>query len=276
MRISCIQTNPQENVEENINTAFDLIKKAADQGTELAILPEMFTYMGDEGRRINTCSKLNEDVFFRLSKLAKELQIHLIAGSHSEQIKNNNKKVFNTSVTYNPNGEMICVYRKLHLFNLYDEDGKPLFCESESYEAGKIPEGYNITTTSQEKWNALNIICYDLRFPEIIRSTNKKTNHYDVIFVPAAFVWQTGKNHWETLLRARAIENQCYVVACNQTGTFFNKEKRNYGHSMIIDPWGNVIDKMGEEIGILSAEILKSEILTSRSRLPALHDRVIY
>jgi nitrilase len=94
--------------------------------------------------------------------------------------------------------------------------------------------------------------------------------------VPAAFTWQTGKEHWEILLRARAIENQCYVVACNQTGYFYNQQKRNYGHSMVVDPWGNIVARLEEECGILSCEITKETIELSRTRLPALQDRKIF
>ena len=276
MLISCIQVNPQNDVKENLNIALKLISEAAKAGSEIVVLPEMFTYMGDESLRKNTKNKIGEGVFEELKIAARELNIILIAGSHSEEIKDKTNKVFNTCLAFNKKGEIISTYRKLHLFNLKDKNGNPLYCESDSYESGEFPQGYTIDT-KEGTWNALNIICYDLRFPEIIRNNvTKKTKPYDIIFIPAAFTWQTGKDHWEVLLRARAIENQCYIVACNQTGTFFNGQKKNYGNSMVIDPWGRIVARMGEECGILSTEIHKELIDDSRVRLPALTDRKLF
>ncbi|WGL58923.1 nitrilase-related carbon-nitrogen hydrolase [Pigmentibacter sp. JX0631] len=272
MLISCIQTNPQNDVKENVRNIISQIKIAAQEGSEVIVLPEMFSYMGDEKQRKYTKSKLKEDIFKELQDVSKENNIILVAGSHSEEISENPEKVFNTCVTYNKSGELISIYRKLHLFNLKDADGKPLYCESNSYEYGSMAEDYTLVT-SEGNWKALNIICYDLRFPENIR--NQKNFPFDIIFVPAAFTWQTGKEHWEILLRARAIENQCYVVACNQTGFFYNNQKRNYGNSMVIDPWGQIVARMGEEVGILSAQISKDKILESRAKLPAIVDRKI-
>jgi predicted amidohydrolase len=225
---------------------------------------------------MQTKNKIGEGVFKKLQQAAIEFNINLISGSHSEEITNSHNKVYNTCVTFNKNGEIISTYRKLHLFNLKDKNGNPLYCESDSYESGNSPQGYTLES-SEGSWNAFNIICYDLRFPEIIRSNpSSKIKPFDVIIIPAAFVWQTGKDHWEILLRARAIENQCYVVACNQTGRFFNDQKRNYGNSMVIDPWGNIVARMDEECGIFTADIKREIIEESRIRLPALLDRKIF
>lgn len=273
MIVSCIQTNPQNNVQENVKNIIEQIKKATQEGAEIVVLPEMFTYMGDEKQRKLTKNKLNEGVFQELQESAKANEIILVAGSHSEDYANNPDKVYNTSVTFNKNGEIISIYRKLHLFNLKDKNGNPLYCESDSYAFGNMSEDYTLAT-KEGNWKALNIICYDLRFPENIR--NQKNFPFDIIFVPAAFTWQTGKDHWEILLRARAIENQCYIVACNQTGFFYNNQKRNFGNSMIIDPWGHVVARLNEEVGILSADISKEKILESRARLPATTDRKIW
>ncbi len=275
MLISCIQMNPQNDMKENLNLTLNLITKAAKTGSEIVVLPEMFSYMGDESLRKNTKNKIGEGTFEELQIAARELNINLVAGTHSEEIKGIPHKVYNTCVTFDKKGEIISTYRKLHLFNLRDKNGNPLYCESDSFESGEAPQGYTIDS-NEGLWNALNIICYDLRFPEIIRNNvTKKIKPYDIVFVPAAFTWQTGKDHWEVLLRARAIENQCYIVACNQTGTFFNGQKKNFGNSMVIDPWGRIVARMGEECGILTTEIHKEMIDDSRLRLPALSDRKI-
>lgn len=271
MFISCIQTNPQDNMEKNIATAFDLVSTAASAGSKFVLLPEMFTYMGEESVRKKTKGHLKSGLFLKLSNLARELKITLIAGSHSEAVPGNENKVYNTCVTFDSNGEIISVYRKLHLFNLKDVNGNPIYCESDSFEVGEPPVPYMIhDKETNETWNALNIICYDIRFPEVIRHNKQSA---DIVFIPAAFTWQTGKDHWEVLLRARAIENQCFVVACNQTGFHTDGKKRNYGHSMVIDPWGNVIAKLGEECGILNCILDKTLIKESRIRLSALGDR---
>lgn len=271
MLIACIQTNPQENMAENIETTFSLVKQAAQNGARVVVLPEMFTYMGQESERKKTQHTLDQGVFSDLKNLAKQLHIVLIGGSHAETPTHQSEKVFNTCATFDQNGENLSVYRKLHLFNLKDPLGNPIYCESNSFEQGEKPVPYVIKDPdTQQDWQALNIICYDTRFPEIIRNSKQKI---DVLFVPAAFTWQTGQAHWQVLLRARAIENQCFVVACNQTGFYGKDKKRNYGHSMVIDPWGQVLAQQGEECGFLSCKLDKNLITQSRAKLPALDDR---
>lgn len=272
MQISCLQTNPQENIEENVNFIMSQIRLAKENSAQVVVLPEMFTYMGEERNRYKTKSNLNEGIFSKIQLLAKELDVHIIAGSHSETIENKNDKVYNTSVAYSNQGEIISVYRKIHLFNLKDKLGKKLYCESDSFEHGSSSSIYNINCNGTV-WKAFTIICYDLRFPEIIRNLKEPV---DILFVPAAFTWQTGRDHWEILLRARAIENQCYVVACNQAGYYSNEQKRNFGNSMVIDPWGTVVSRLGEEVGFLNASVSKEKIEDCRQRLPVLQDRRLY
>lgn len=271
MRLSCLQTNPQQNCEENVEYIFEQARLAKKNNSELVVFPEMFTLMGDVNR-VKTASRIHESTFASIQALAKELNLSIVAGSHSEVVEGDTNKVYNTSITYDNCGEIISIYRKLHLFNLKDEQGNKIYCESDEFAEGQPPNIYNLHSDG-EVWKSCTIICYDVRFPEIIR--NLKEN-IDILFVPAAFTWQTGQDHWEILLRARAIENQCYVVACNQTGFYSNNKKRNYGNSMIIDPWGNIIARLGEESGILSATLSKKKIIESRQRLPALSDRKIH
>jgi len=270
MQISCIQTNPQQNLADNVKSLIEQVRIAKQSGSDLVVFPEMFTFMGSEAGRKETKSKITEGVFAKMQSLAQELDVYIVAGSHSETVENTDDKVYNTSVTYSNKGDVISQYRKIHLFNLKDEQGNKLYCESDVFAEGETLQQPFQIHFNGESWLALTIICYDLRFPEIIR---KQKEPIDILFVPAAFTWQTGKDHWEILLRARAIENQCYVVACNQTGLHSNQQKRNYGNSMVIDPWGNVVARLGEECGILSTVISKDKIVESRQRLPALVDR---
>ncbi len=271
MRISCLQTNPKDNLEENVQFLFKQAHLAKAQGAELIVFPEMFSYMGESSRRWSTRSSLNSGIFDKISLLAKELKTSIVAGSHAEEIPGDTEKVYNSCVAYDAAGNQISLYRKAHLFNLLSAEGKKLYCESDSFEAGAAPLPYTLRVGNEE-WHAFNIICYDVRFPEIVR----RHKPIDVLFVPAAFTWQTGIDHWEVLLRARAIENQCYVVACNQTGSYLEGAKKNYGNSMIIDPWGHVVARLGEEVGILSANISKEVLKEIRGKLPALKDRKIF
>lgn len=287
MKLALIQTNPQSDFDSNLKKSLDYIHKSAQMGADLVMLPETFLFMGHENERRLTWQKNSDEICDTLSAVASNLQIYLIAGSFDEthsgfstdtalsgslQFQVSQERVYNTCYAFTPNGNIISKYRKLHLFNLCDEHQQPIYCESDVYKVGTPPTSYEITC-GDDIWTALNIICYDLRFPEIVRSLNQPC---DVIFVPAAFTWQTGRDHWEILLRARAIENQCFVVACNQTGSSHEGKKQCYGNSMIVDPWGNILARLGEEEDILMCEISKSDIHKSRTKLPAIHDRKIF
>ena len=272
MKIGLIQTNPQDNIDSNIADAMKLLEKAVGLGADTVVLPEVFSYMGNEAGRLQSAERLGEGLFARLAQVALELEVNVIAGSHTEKASKHDR-VFNTAVSYGANGEVLSVYRKVHLFNLKDANGNPLYCESNVFESGRETNFFEIKTGG-DHWKCLTAICYDLRFPELFRKQISASGPLDIIFLPAAFTHQTGLDHWEVLLRARAIENQCYVVACNQTGFHSNGKKRNYGHSCVVDPWGRVVASMQEEVGILMCEMNKDAIAEARTRLPALADRV--
>ena len=270
--VACVQTNPQDDLARNLEEAVALVGKAAREGAHVVVLPEMFTYMGADSGRIATADAMGDGVFAKLAALAKECGIHLIAGSHAET-SGTAGRVFNTSVAYGPGGETLSTYRKIHLFNLRDEDGKPLYCESDTFAKGDTIAGWSLDAKGEQgptSLRCLTAICYDLRFPETFR---KET--FGVLFLPAAFTHQTGQDHWEVLLRARAIENQSWVVACNQTGMHSQGRKRNYGNSMVVDPWGRVTARLGEETGLLRTSIDTLALKDARNRLPALMDRVL-
>lgn len=270
MRISCLQLNPQTNFQENLSAAIEAVTQAAQSGADVVVLSEMFTYMGEVSKTKQYKNELHDGVFAQMQALAKKLKIILVAGSHAETVPQVDEKVYNTSLVFNQSGQMISTYRKVHLFNLKTKEGVPLYCEGDTFQAGnEAPSPFSLTV-GQESWSALNMICYDLRFPEVVRQVRTPI---DVLFVPAAFTWQTGQDHWEVLLRARAIENVCYVVGCNQTGFHTENQKRNYGNTIVIDPWGRVVARLGEECGTLTAELSKGVIEECRARLSALSDR---
>jgi predicted amidohydrolase len=273
MKISCLQTNPGANVVENnqqIEKMLSTLQPSADCAT-VAVLPEVFAVMGGDDLRLKSADDLGEGMFKTLSNWAKQRKIHLVAGTHAEKTSQKNK-VFNTATVFTSDGALLDVYRKIHLFNLKDANGNPLYCESDVFAQGEETSTFNIQS-GNDQWHCMNIVCYDLRFPEIVRREIWRSGPIDVLFVTAAFTHQTGKDHWEVLLRSRAIENQCFVVACNQTGFHTDGKKRNWGHSMVIDPWGHIIAQLGEEVGVLETRIQMETLQTARGRLPALQDR---
>jgi nitrilase len=184
-------------------------------------------------------------------------------------------KVYNTHQSFDPDGKAIFTYRKTHLFNLKSSDGVLEFRESDSFLPGAPPERLFDVTCGARVWKALTLICYDLRFPEIFRMQHFRTAPPEVVFLPSAFTHRTGKAHWEVLVRARAIENQCYIVACNQTGYFDGGLRRNYGHSIVVSPWGEVILDMGEPEGIGMVDLSHEDVFRCRDQLPALRNRVL-
>ena len=274
MKVICIQTNPDSNLKSNIRKIelqLQNIEKDSS-GTGVVVLPEVFAVMGSDELRKESASALGEGIFKTAAEWARKLGYYVVAGSHAESAEGQNK-VFNTATAFDPHGKLINVYRKIHLFNLRDAEGLPLYCESDVFLQGEDTSTFSIENKT-ETWKCMTIVCYDLRFPEIVRREISRSGSIDILFVPAAFTHQTGKDHWEVLLRARAIENQCYVVACNQTGYHSEGRKRNWGHSMVVDPWGQIVSSADEGEGIISTKIAKEAIQSSRIRIPSLTDRV--
>ena len=194
-------------------------------------------------------------------RIARELGIDLVAGSFSE--KTGEQRGANTSVHIGPDGEDRAVYRKIHMFDV--EVGGQVYRESETEEPGDAT-----VTTEVEGWKLGLTVCYDLRFPELYRVL--ALEGAELVTVPAAFTLFTGKDHWELLLRARAVENQCYVVAANQWGTFADG-KAAYGRSLIADPWGVVLAEAPDEDCVISAELDRGRMEDIRRRLPSLANR---
>jgi predicted amidohydrolase len=200
----------------------------------------------------------------RLSAIAKENNIYLIAGTIPLEASDP-QKVLNTTLVFDPQGQIIGRYDKIHLFGFQTQTER--YQESETIEAGNDPGLLKIAIDGQE-WVFGLSICYDLRFPELYRALGQVDCHV----IPAAFTYTTGKDHWEILLRARAIENQCYVLASAQGGTHLN-QRRTWGHSMLIDPWGEVLADLPEGEGFISGVLCKDKLNDVRSKLPALVHR---
>ncbi|MBM3382507.1 MAG: carbon-nitrogen hydrolase family protein [Betaproteobacteria bacterium] len=274
MKINCLQTNPGLSLEKNMSELESMLASLMLEPGQanVAVLPEVFAVMGSDELRRSSANNLGDGVFRTLSGWAKRTGQYLVAGTHGE-ISQQPGKVYNTATVFSAQGALMDVYRKIHLFNLKDANGTPLYCESDVFAEGQESSTFWIESGT-EKWHCMTIVCYDLRFPEIVRREISRSGPLDVLFVPAAFTHQTGKDHWEVLLRARAIENQCYVVACNQTGFHTEGRKRNWGHSMVVDPWGQLVNQLGEEVGVLQTTLSKEIIQSARVRLPALQDRV--
>lgn len=266
IRTSCIQLCSGSDQSLNLKRVSRLLKEAARQKSKLVILPENFSFMGsDETEKINVAEKLSDSSLIAfLSERAKRYDMYIIGGTIP--LKTNVKtKIRNSCPVFSSAGEIITCYDKMHLFDvtLPDED----YHESNTVEAGMKPE-----TASFDGWKIGLSICYDLRFPELYR-------HYsaigcNILTVPAAFTLSTGKAHWETLLRARAIENQAYVLAAGQCG-IHPDGRQTWGHSMIISPWGEVLNKLGSDEGIITAEISLNNLNEIRQAMPVLNHRRI-
>ncbi|NQW70309.1 MAG: carbon-nitrogen hydrolase family protein [Betaproteobacteria bacterium] len=266
IKIASIQMVSTPVLQENLNTAARLIKVAAEEGAQLAVLPEYFCLMGlKDTDKVQAREPFgNGPIQAQLSAIAKDNGIYLVAGTIPLEA-GDPQKVLNTTLVFNPHGETIARYDKIHLFGFQTETER--YQESETIEAGNEPAVLKIAIGTQE-WIFGLSICYDLRFPELYRALGQVDCH----IIPAAFTYTTGKDHWEILLRARAIENQCYVLASAQGGTHLN-QRRTWGHSMLIDPWGDVFANLPEGEGFISGVLCKDKLNEVRSKLPALTHR---
>jgi predicted amidohydrolase len=266
VRMAVCQMSSGEDVEANLAEAERLLNVAADGGADLAALPEVFIYLGTPKRVPELAEPLDGgSVCERLASVARERGMWVLGGSVLER---DGDKVFNTSPLFDRNGERVARYRKIHLFDV-ELPGQPPFRESATYASGSE------LVTHETEFGRLGLsICYDLRFPEMYRGL--MALGAEVLLVPAQFQWATGKDHWHVLLRARAIEDQCFVVAPGQWGAYGSSEqnRRSYGHSLVVGPWGNVLAEAPEEgTGVTFADLDFTELRRVRERLPALRHR---
>lgn len=266
IQVASIQMVSTPDLQENLKVAATLVKAAADSGAKLAVLPEYFCLMGlKDTDKVGAREKPGSGpIQERLAAMATDNQICLVAGTIPLEAAEANK-VLNSTLVFNPQGEQIARYDKMHLFGFQSHSER--YEESETISAGITPTHFSITVRDVE-WRFGLSICYDLRFPELYRALGELDCH----IIPAAFTYTTGKVHWEILLRARAIENQCYVLASAQGGLHLN-QRRTWGNSMLIDPWGDILTSLPEGEGVITGLLSKDKLNKVRSQLPALKHR---
>ena len=266
LKIASVQMVSTPDLEQNLNTASKLIKQATDEGAQLIVLPEYFCMMGlKDTDKVRIREPLSSGpIQDQLAQIAQDNHIHLVAGTIPLEAKDSNK-VLNTTLAFDSNGLQIGRYDKIHLFGFQTTTER--YQESETIEAGDTPGLLKVQINNQE-WVFGLSICYDIRFPELYRAMGTVDCH----IIPAAFTYTTGKAHWEILLRARAIENQSYVISSAQGGIHLN-QRRTWGHSMLIDPWGAVLADLPEGEGFITGVLSKEKINEVRSQLPALAHR---
>jgi predicted amidohydrolase len=264
VRVAAVQMVSTPRVDENLRTAATLIAEAVAGGAALVALPEYFPIMG-----ISDADKVRVREFDGhgpiqdfLASSAREHAIWLIGGS-LPLLAEQPEKVLNSCLAYNPQGQRVARYDKIHLFGF--RQGDECYDESATIEAGRQVVGF------ATPFGRVGLsICYDLRFPELYRALGVT----DLLVIPAAFTETTGRAHWEILLRARAIENQCYVLAVAQAGRHENG-RETHGNSMLIDPWGVIIARQAKGPGVIIGELDPNRLAEVRANLPALRHRVM-
>ncbi len=256
--------NSTNDIRSNIDKAFEMIENAGKYQSDVIALPECFAYMIKEGVKPEFEKQMFGEILDELSKLSKKINSYILAGTLPEESEEKGK-YYNTSLLIDREGNIKAKYRKIHLFDIIQGN-------SQLQESKYIKRGDDIVSSDIDGVKVGFSICYDLRFPELYRKLVDKG--VKAIFIPAAFTMKTGKDHWEILLRSRAIENQCYIIAPAQTGKH-DETRESYGNSMIIDPWGVVIARKGEEEGILNADIDFNYVDEVRNRIPSIKNRVL-
>ncbi|CAG9174506.1 carbon-nitrogen hydrolase family protein [Cupriavidus pinatubonensis] len=266
-RVAAIQTVTGTSLDANLARAESLIAEAARGGAELVLLPEYFCMMGQrEADKIAIREQDGDGPVQRfLADAAKRHRVWLVGGTLPMWCGDDDR-VYNTSLAFDPRGERVARYDKIHLFGF--TRGAESYDESRTILAGNTPVSFDAPCG-----RVAMSVCYDLRFPELYRGL-AGGDGASLILMPAAFTYTTGQAHWEILLRARAIENQCYVLAAAQGGKHENG-RRTWGHSMLVDPWGEVLAMLPEGEGVVSGVIDPARLAEVRQNLPALRHRVL-
>ena len=279
LRLAVAQLCSGLDLERNLSRCRELVERAAELGASCCVLPENFAYLGPEVGKRALAEALPEvesaaegsagvagvsgPIVEALSQMARSSGVTLVAGGMPER-SDVGERPYNTCAVFGSDGALIARYRKLHLFDVELPDGSVLR-ESEATLAGE-----DVVVVEVGGWQVGLSICYDLRFPELYRALVSRGA--ELLLVPAAFTLQTGKDHWEVLLRARAIEAQCWVAAAGQWGSH-SRERSSFGHSMIVDPWGMVTAQCSDGEGVVVADLDRGYLRSVRARLPSLRHR---
>jgi len=271
LRVGAVQLRSTDVLATNLATCRELAARAASEGARLIVLPECFAFLG---RRENDKLAVAEDlerggpILEMLRELATRHGVSIVGGGMPERVPGDPERTYNTAVVIDPAGELVARYRKIHLFDVDIPNGATLR-ESDSTRAGDERVVVDVDGAKV----GLSI-CYDVRFPELYRAL-VKDDGADVLLVPAAFTAHTGAAHWHLLLRARAVEDQAYVVAAAQWGRH-NDKRESYGHTLIVDPWGAVIAEQADGDGVVIATLDGAAVETRRTQMPCLTHAVLW
>ncbi|WP_409421875.1 carbon-nitrogen hydrolase family protein [Pseudaeromonas sp. ZJS20] len=265
VRIAAVQMNSGDDLQQNLHSAAHWVAEAVARGASFVLLPEYFCLMGktDAERVALGESPAQGPIQAAMAALARQHGIWLSAGT-LPLISPEPGKVFNSNLLFDPEGRCAGRYDKIHLFGF--DNGDECYAESRILAAGQ-----EVVTFETSFGRVRPSVCYDLRFPELYR----QAGGFSLLTAPAAFTYTTGEAHWALLLRCRAVENQCYVLAAAQTG-WHPGGQRTYGHSMIVDPWGRVLDCLADGEGVVCADLDLDYLGKVRSQLPALNNRVLF
>ncbi len=260
-RVSCIQLKSNDSIQQNLNKTTKFIKKAISQKADLILTPEISSIFSlNKKKLLKICKPMNQDIYLKgVMILAKKYKKWILIGSLIT--KTGKKKLVNRSVLVNTKGKVHSYYDKIHMYDV------TLSKKEKYYESGTFSPGKKFCVTKLP-WGKLGMsVCYDLRFPNLYRNLAQKGSLF--LSVPSAFTETTGKKHWHSLLKARAIENFCYIFAPAQSGTHYNGRK-TYGHSLIISPDGKIIKEMGKGEGVITTTIDPNLSKKLRFKIPSL------
>ena len=275
MKVAALQMVSGTDLQANLDCARGLLRAAAREGAELALLPEYFCLLGQrDADKLALQEPFGEGPIQRfLAEAARESGLWIVGGTlpiSADSDAGNADRVYNSTLVYSPAGQCVARYDKIHLFRF--DSGQESYDESRVLLPGAEPVSFELASRDGHRWRVGLSVCYDLRFPELYRAYARAGA--DLLLVPSAFTHTTGQAHWEILLRARAIENLAFVAAAAQGGLHEN-QRRTWGHSMLVDPWGTVLAERAEGAGLVLADLAIGQLQSCRSRLPALEHRLL-
>jgi len=264
-KIAAIQMTSCSSIETNLATAARLLKQAADDGASLAVLPEMFSTLAVENGTLDAAETFGNGPLQQfLATQAQQHHMWIVGGTIAIKSEHD-KKAYAACLVYDHQGKLIARYNKMHLFDACLEHDKEVYRESENILHGDTPVVFD------SPLGKIGLaVCYDLRFAELFHCLSQQGA--DIFIIPSAFTYNTGLAHWEILCRARAIENLAYVIAADQSGEH-TKQRRSYGHSMIVDPWGKILCQVEQNEGVLCQAIDLQQVTQARKKLPVLEHR---